>query len=200
MSITDQVLKSIQDRGRGTVVTPKDFLDLGSRAAVDQALSRLARSGRIRRLARGLYDYPRQSPRLGELAPSPDAVARAVARAADSRIMDSGAAAANRLGLTAQVPAKLVYLTDGPSRKVRIGRQVIALRHAAPRTFVGAGGASGTVIQALRHLGRAHIDDAVVQTLRRKLSDDDRRAVARDAIHAPGWMRPILDRLAAPAA
>src|SRR5579859_6816774 len=109
--MVDQILSRVRRRGRGAVFTPKDFLDLGGRAAVDQALSRLAKAGGIRRLARGIYDFPRMSPRLGVLSPAPEAVAKAVAQQTDSAVQVTGAQAANALGLSMQVPAQPVYLT-----------------------------------------------------------------------------------------
>ena len=195
MSVARKILNRIDGYGYGAAFTAKDLLDLGSRAAVDQTLSRLARTGRIRRVARGVYDIPRQSTRLGALAPAPEQVAQAVARKSNSRIQASDAQAANRLGLTTQVPAKPVYLTDGPTRRIQTDGQLITLRHAAPRTFAAAGRPSGLVFQALRHLGRAHVDDAVIQRLRARLSDADKQTLRRDAGLAPGWMTPIVARI-----
>src|SRR5262245_26515031 len=147
-------MRRVRHRGRGVVFTPADFFDLGDRAALDQALSRLARQGTIRRLARGLYDYPRINPQLGPISPGPDAIARAVARKTSSKVQIAGAQAANALGLSTQVPAHAVYLTDGPSRRVAIGRSVITLRRASPKHLLAAGSTAGTVVQALRYLGR----------------------------------------------
>src|SRR5260370_32475786 len=95
--VSPQILKRIRAKGRGAVFTAKDFLDLGSRATIDQCLSRLTRSGTIRRLGRGLYDFPRVSPRLGPLSPPPDVVAKVLARKSDSRLQLSGPRAANAL-------------------------------------------------------------------------------------------------------
>jgi hypothetical protein len=193
-SMPDQIVRRLRARGRGAVFTPKDFLDLGARAAIDQALSRLVRKGTVRRLTRGLYDYPRISPKLGSLSPAPDAVAHAVAKQTGSAVQVAGAQAANLLGLSTQVPAQSTYLTDGPSRRVRIGRRVIDLRHASPRSLVAPGSTAGTVIQALRHVGHDAAMDAA-DALATTLSADDRRRLAREIINAPGWMRPILGRI-----
>ncbi len=108
-TITDRILRRIRGKGRGWTFVPKDLLDLGSRAAVDQALSRLARKDRIRRVGRGIYDYPRVSKRLGVLSPSVDAIASAVARKSNSQLQVSDAQAANALGLTTQISAKPIY-------------------------------------------------------------------------------------------
>src|SRR5436189_5230479 len=115
-AIDSRILAHIHGRGRGSVFVPADFLDLGSREAVDLALHRLARKGTIRRLARGVYDFPKEHPVFGLLSPSADTVARALAGRDRTRLQPSGAYAANILGLSEQVPAKAVFLTDGPSR------------------------------------------------------------------------------------
>src|ERR1700722_13944867 len=113
-SIDSRILARINGHGRGSVFVPGDFLDLGSREAIDVALHRLARKGTIRRLARGVYDFPKQHPVLSLLSPSADAVARALAGRDRTRFQPSGAYAANILGLSERVPAKAVFLTDGP--------------------------------------------------------------------------------------
>jgi predicted transcriptional regulator of viral defense system len=97
------------------VLTPRDFLGLGSRAAVDQALSRLCRDGQLRRVGRGLYALPRRHPLFGELSVGSDAIAHALADRDALRLQPAGAYAANQLGLTEQVPMRLLFLTDGES-------------------------------------------------------------------------------------
>jgi hypothetical protein len=180
----------------GSVFVPSDFLRLGSRAAVDQALSRLVREGVFRRLARGIYDRPRRHPRLGALSPSLPLVAAAIARATRSRLQVSGLHAANQLGLSTQVPARLAYLTDGSTRAIRVGGRVIEFRHASPRTLVAAGTAAGVVIQALRYVGRDSITPDVVARVRKALRGKDRRALGKHVSRAPTWMRPPLLEIA----
>ena len=101
-------MKRARSAGRGGVFTPSDFLDVAGRAAVDQALSRLVKSGTLRRLTRGLYDYPKVHPKLGALSPTPDDVAQALARETGSHVQIAGARAANALGLSTQMPATYV--------------------------------------------------------------------------------------------
>ncbi len=175
---------------------PKDFLDLGGRAAVDQALSRLARRGDIRRLGRGLYDYPRVSPRLGALAPRPDAPARAVARRTNSRLQVSGAQAANALGLSTQVPARLVYLTDGATGSLQVGNQTIVFRHASPQRLLGTGTPVGTVLQALRYLGRNGVDQRAIRLIANRLTAADKGALRRVGPSVRDWLRPFVDQIA----
>ena len=193
----DKIKRRIIGKGRGAVFTPADFLDLGSRASVDQTLSRLTDQGVIRRLARGIYDYPKTSPRLGRLSPDPDVVAVAIARKDGRVVQVSPARAANMLGLTTQVPAKAVYLTDGPSRTKQIGAQTIIMRNAAAKNLVGAGKPTGAVFQALRYLGKDGVDASVVARLSRTIDADTRRALVKDALQAPGWMRPVVLQIAA---
>jgi len=194
-SVPDRVMKRARAMGRGGVFTPSDFLDLAARAAVDQALSRLVKSGKLRRLARGLYDFPKVHPKLGPLSPTPDDVAQALARETGSRVQISGARAANALGLTTQVPARSTYLTDGPPRRVVLGKRVVDLRHASPKHLIAPGSAAGMVVQALRHVGPTGAAD-VAQMAARRLSASDKKTLASTAVHAPAWMRSTLVSIA----
>src|SRR5437016_1179596 len=115
-SIDSKMLTAIKRRGRGAVFVPADFLKIGSREAVDITLHRLARKGTIRRLARGVYDFPQDHPVLGQLSPSAEAIAEALAGRDRTRLQPAGSYAANALGLSEQVPAKVIFLTDGPTR------------------------------------------------------------------------------------
>ncbi|EHK52914.1 hypothetical protein MAXJ12_32629 [Mesorhizobium alhagi CCNWXJ12-2] len=190
-SVPDRIMRRARAGGRGGVFTPTDFLDLAARAAVDQALSRLVKNGKLRRVARGLYDYPKLHPKLGALSPAPDDVARALARETGSQAQIAGAHAANALGLSMQVPAKSLYLTDGPSRRIVLGKRVVDLRHASPKHLVAPGSPAGTVVQALRHVGPVRAAD-VAQVATRRLSASDKRVLASRVIQAPAWMRPTL--------
>lgn len=178
------------------MLVPGDFLDIGSRSAVDLALHRLAKKGTIRRLARGVYDYPEEHPVLGLLSPKAETVAEALAGRDRTRLQPAGAYAANELGLSEQVPAKAVFLTDGPSRTVTIGPMTIQLKHTTPKNMAAAGRLSGLVIQALRELGREHVTRERIAHLKRTLPADERRELLEDLTLAPAWMHPILRELA----
>ncbi|MFN8091139.1 MAG: DUF6088 family protein [Vicinamibacteria bacterium] len=195
-SIDKKVLSRIYGHGRGWVFTPTAFMDLGSRMAVDSALARHKRTGTIRQLARGLYDYPIEHPKMGLVAPAADAVARAIARRDAVRLQPAGAYAANVLGLSEQVPTKIVFLTDGPARRVKLGRREIVLMRTTPRNMATAGRKSGTVIQALRHVGRRHVDGRMISIVDRQLSDSDRAQILKDLRYAPAWIADLLRPLA----
>lgn len=195
-SIESKVFSAIKRRGCGAVFVPADFLDLGSREAIDLVLHRLTRTGTIRRLARGVYDYPTEHPVLGAIQPSAETVARALAGRDRTRIQPAGAYAANILGLSEQVPAKSVFLTDGPSRTVKIGQMTIQLRQTTARNMATAGRLSGLLIQALRELGKEHISKERVEHLKRTLPAKKRRELVKDLRLAPAWMHPIFRELA----
>ena len=161
----------------------------------DRVLSRLVRGGQLRRLARGLYDFPKLHPKLGPLSPAPDDVAHALARETGSQVQIAGARAANALGLSTQVPAQSTYLTDGPSRRVVLGKRIVDLRHASPKHLIAPGSPAGTVVQALRHLGAVRAAD-VAQVAARQLSAKDKKSLASTALQAPAWMRPTLVSIA----
>jgi len=194
-TIDNKVVSRIYGKKRGWVFTPINFLDLGSRMAVDQALGRLTKSGTIRRLSRGLYDYPVKHPDFGDLPPNYDRIAQALVGRDNLKIQPSGAYAANLLGLTEQVPAKIVFLTDGPNRKVQVGKRTIILKRTTPRNMATAGRISGLVIQALRYLKRGNIDSAVVMKLKRRLSDDDKSTLMNDIRYASAWIGNIFRKI-----
>jgi len=197
-SVANKILRRIRAKGRGSVFIARDFLDLGSRSAVDQTLSRLARRSTIRRVRRGVYDYPRHHDSLGELSPSVDDVASAIARSSGRTVQMSGARAANLLGLSTQVPAKPVFLTNGArAQDVSFGNQTIALRPSAPR-YLGTDPTRTyeLVFQALRHLGKHGADEDVIRILTRKLTPEDKRELCRQIPRMPTWMHDIVRRIA----
>ncbi|MCH6256547.1 DUF6088 family protein [Puniceicoccaceae bacterium K14] len=195
-SIKNKAVTRIYGKGRGWVFTPNHFIDLGTRKSVDMALSRLEDAGTIRRLARGLYDYPIQHKELGMLSARPDAVAQALSKSNASRLQPSGAYAVNLLGLSQQVPAKIVYLTDGANRTVQIGKQEIRLKKTTPKNMQTAGRTSGLVIQALRYLKKDGVTSGMKAQLRRILSDKDKAQLQKDRIYAPAWMHTVFNEIA----
>lgn len=177
-------------------MTPGHFARLGSRAAIDKALSRLVGAGKMRRVARGLYDIPRRSRRVGVSWPSVEAVVKAVAQRDRVRVQPTGAYAASRLGLTTQVPMRVVFLTDGPAHEISLGKLTVTLKRTTPRNMATAGRTSGLVIQAMRWLGRKNVDEDVIGTLRHTLDEDARRQLVADVQYAPAWIADVLRQVA----
>lgn len=198
-SIDSRILRRMRAGGKVAAFTPADFLDLGSRAAVDQALSRNARAGRIRKVARGLYDVPRDHPVLGRLAPTPDAVVKAVARRSGLRLLPSGGHAANAFGLSNQVPVREVYSADvRRPRSIKVGKYSILLKPASARTLATAGTVGGDLIQALRWIGRRNVDADTIARLRRNLGEADKAKLLEQIHHAPAWVADIMRQVAQP--
>jgi len=198
-SVDTQVLERIRANAPEWIFTPADFTDLGSRTAVASALKRHKAAGTIRQYARGLYGVPRQHSLLGELLPGIDAVIAALERRDGMRFLPAGAYAANLLGLSEQVPARVIFLTDGPSRHIKVGPLEITLKHTTPRNMAAAGRLSGLLMQALRDLGPAHVTPARIKPLRKRLPADERQRLLKDLALAPAWMRPHFIALASDA-
>ncbi len=192
----ERVLSRIRRSRQGSVLSPGDFLDLGARSAVGVALHRLAKAGRIRRIRRGLYDLPRQHPIIGQTAPDIMATVRALMNGSHAQWQFSGAYAANALGLSEQVPAKIVILTDGLPRRVSLGKLMLDFRRAAPRNLIGAGRRAGLVIQALRYLHGSPEMSQHVARLKRDLDPKTKKDLALLAPKLSAWMRPLAEEIA----
>lgn len=194
-STDTRIMSRIQDRGNGWVFTPKHFTDLGSVNAIASALKRFKAAGTIRQLSRGIYDYPIKDSILGTISPSAENIAQSLVVRNAVRLQPSGAYAANILGLSEQVPVKVIFLTDGPKRHVRIGQREIILQHTTPRNIAAAGSKSGTFIQALRYLGKEHVDEKVLSILKRQIKPEDHRQILKNLQYAPSWVADILRSL-----
>ena len=195
-TIGQTILDHIQTAGHGQVFTPKDFFDAGARSAIDQALARLVRTGKLQRLGRGLYYCPRMNPNLGiPVAPDVDQIAQAIGRRTGSRMVPSGAVAANLFGLSTQVPAKFIYLSDGRSRRLRVGNLEIQIKHVTPKELPLGSQTSAMVFQALRHLGRETVDAKVIAKLSTVLSAKQKRELQQDAHYTTGWIAGVVRQI-----
>ena len=181
----------------GAVFTPAQFASMGKRDAVDKALQRLVKRGELRRLSRGLYDKPLVDPVLGKLWPTVEAIVEALRGKDRLRLQPTGAYAANLLGLSEQVPARVEFLTDGTSRTVKAGPMRIVLKRTTPRQMAAADRPIGLVMQGLRSLGPEHLSPKHLAQLRKRLPPKERRALSTDLALAPLWMHPSLRALAA---
>lgn len=192
-----QILRRIEKMPRGSVFSPRDFLDIASRGTVDMTLASLLKEGRIRRIRRGLYDVPRNNPALGgELSPDIDEAARAFARNNRWKIVPDKAWAANLLGLSTQVPARIVYLSDGPSKTLQIGRRTVYFKHARPSMLAGLDTKAGLVVQAIRDLGKQHVGPVEIRKLRSQLSPAERRKLVKETRYSTAWISEIARQIA----
>jgi predicted transcriptional regulator of viral defense system len=178
----DQIRRRIQKAPPGAVFVPMDFLDLASRATVDQTLSRMVRAGKLQRLARGLYHTPGINATLGiAVPPDPDQIAQAIGRQTNSRVIASDAVIANQVGLTTQVPAQPVYLTDGRSRKVAIGKRVFQFRHVSPKRLPQGDTAIAHAMQIVQYAIDNNLADKVLSLLAGTLSRTQQSTLLRQA-------------------
>lgn len=192
------ILKRIQSKPSDWVFTPADFVDLGSRDAVATALKRYKASGTLRMLGRGLYDVPRHHPVLGLLWPPIENVADAIARKDGLRLQPTGVYAANLLGISEQVPAQVVYLTDGASRNVKVGPTQIVFKRTTPRHMAAADKLSGLLIQAFRSMGQVHVMPKHIERLRSRIPAKERAEILKDLSLAPAWMHAHFREVAKP--
>ena len=169
----------------GNLIFPSDFRGLGSDSAIKQALSRMVKSGEIKRLAHGIYHVPKTDPQLGDIRPSADDVVRMIADKEKIRIKPAGAFALHQLGLTTQVPTKRVYITDGHQRQFIIGKLHIKFKPTTPKRLMRKGKISSLVIQALEELGTSNIDLVTHNKMKVLLKKEDPKLLNHDLKLAP---------------
>ena len=195
-SIENKVLYRIHGHRRGWAFTKTDFVTEFGEANIHQALSSLTKAGKIRRVCRGVYDYPRYSELLDcQLSPDLDQLAHAIARKFNWRIQPSGAAALNLLGLSTQVPARWVYLSDGPGREYKIGNQTLVFKKSALKDVGFKYKESGLVVQALKALGREHVNQKVVEQIRQSLEPKAHSRILGDTRSVTGWIYEVIKQI-----
>lgn len=194
-TLPETILQQAHSLPEGGVLSPKEFLHLGSRSAVDQAFSRLAQAGKLLRVARGVYSAPVSS-RFGSRAPAPEKVVQALAEQGGEIVVPHGASAANALGLTQQVPIREVYLTSGRTRKLKLGRSEVLVKHA-PRWMLALGARpAGAAVRALAWIGPMHAGPSLA-SLRRTLPRAEWQVLAAARATLPGWMAQAIGKEAA---
>jgi hypothetical protein len=196
-SIEKKIVARIYGNQRGWSFSKKEFLDIAGDDAVRKALSRLEARGTIRRVLRGLYDYPEMSTLLNEkMGPDMDQLARALARKHGWRIQPSGNMALNVLGLSTQVPAMAVYLSDGPGKIYDIGPRKLVFKKRALKESGFKHRESELVVQALKALGKERIDSKTRTKLATALPHSMWKKMVRDTMTAPAWVHEIIRTIA----
>ena len=194
-SLPSQIMSHAADSPEGTLLCPSALLHLGGRAAVDQALSRLARKGELMRIYQGVYVRPVQT-RFGPRPPALKIVLASLSALWGETIVPCGGMAANALGLTTQVPIRSVYLTSGPNRKLRLGELVVELRHAPRWQMTAPHRPAGEAVRALAWLGPKEVV-AGLGAIGRKLSAEDIRELAASRAVMPAWMAEPVSAMVA---
>jgi hypothetical protein len=193
--IDDKIIRSIWSSRNPLPKTAKDFSTIGKSAAIRQALARLAKSGKLKRIRRGFYERPRFHPIIGQSTSSSMDVARVILESRHAPWQVSGATAANLLGLSEQVPGQLVIKTTASIPPVKLGNSQIKFQRVAPSSLIGAGTEAGTVIQALRHLGSEGLGPTQREHLHRNLKANTKRELKKLAPELPQWMQPIVKEI-----
>ena len=190
--VAERILTHARSLPEGALISAKEFLHLGSRAAVDQALKRLHERNELMRLGQGIYVLPVKT-RFGTRAPAAEKVIERFAATRAETIVPHGAAAANMLGLTTQVPVKLVYLTSGPNRQFKLGAQVVEMKNAPQWMLLPNQPGAGEAVRALAWLGRSHVMEALT-----KLKQELPQSVLQELIALrpalPAWMSKSISQ------
>ena len=192
--LAQSILSQAQSLPEGGLLSPKEFLHLGSRAAIDQTLSRMAREGKLLRVGRGAYSLPIQG-RFGVRPPSTESVMEAIESTCGETVVASGAAEANSLGLTTQVPTREVYLTSGPSRRLKLGNREVELKHGNRWQMLLGKRPAGKAIRALIWLGPEQAP-MILEVLRSKLPTQEWEAMRQARARLPSWMAKAVSEVA----
>lgn len=201
-SMDEQVIKKVESKigslPDGKIVFIKDFAHLGNDDAIRQSLKRLADKNKIVRLSKGIYYIPQKDKKLGNLYPTAEQIASAIAKRDEARIVPTGSFALYKLGLTSQIPMNVVFLTDGSPRKVIVGKQKILFKKTTPKNLSVNHSLSNLLIQSLRELGKENITKEVEKKLKKIISDSgDADVVEENISHAPQWIRRVVRNLLA---
>lgn len=190
--IEAKVAEKLRELSKGSVLFVDDFLDYGSPESIKKALLRLKEKGLLFRLAHGIYLYPKTDKKLGTLFPSTEEIAKAIARRDKSRIIPTGVQALNKLGLSTQVQMKVVFLSDGATRSIKVGKRTITFKKTSPKNLLPKGEISSLAIQALKTIGQNKVDDDTLKKLQTILEKEMKENILHDAKLAPAWINKIL--------
>lgn len=193
-------LKLIRDRINrsdiGTVYVAVDFVDISDKTSVNAYLARLVDEGLIRRILRGVYDKPEYNDFLEEyVAPSPDKVANAIARNFGWTIVPCGDTALNLLGLSTQVPAAWVYVSDGTYKEYTYDNTTIQFKRTTNKEVSKLSYKTALTVQALKALGKDKIDDMVISRLGKLLTAEEKQTMFEEAKTATSWIYEYIKQI-----
>lgn len=194
-SIEKKIIAIINRKKHGAILFASDFADMAQPRTINKALERVMVSGKIIRLARGIYCKPKVDTEFGFgiVYPSVDDVAQAIAKRDNCRIVPAGDAALNRLGLSTQVPMNAVYFTDGTSRRIKIynGRGVL-FKRVVPKKLKFRSELVMLITFALQRLGQGNVSGEQLSRINKLLPSESRELVDEDMKLVPGWIRSII--------
>lgn len=190
--VENSIAEALKNYQKGSVLFVADFLDYGNQESVKKAMLRLKEKETLVRLAHGIYLYPKIDKELGVLFPSTEEIAKAIARRDKARIVPTGVQALNKLGLSPQVPMKVVYLTDGAARTVKVGKRTITFKKTSPKNLLAKGEISSLAIQALKTIGQNKVDENTIESIQAILKKETKENIITDAKLSPAWINKIL--------
>jgi hypothetical protein len=195
-SIHNQIKEQIDRKRKGNIFFANDFKEFGSGDAIRQVLSRLCKEAFIIRLSTGIYLYPKVSKQIGIVFPSIEDIAKAIAKREKARLIPTGVYALNRLGLSTQVPMKVVFLTDGAPRVIKVGEKAtVKFKKTVAKHLSFKGEISTLVIFALKEIGKGNVTDNELQRIKEALVYEKQENIRHDATLAPEWISEIMLKL-----
>ncbi|MBN2893838.1 MAG: type IV toxin-antitoxin system AbiEi family antitoxin domain-containing protein [Bacteroidales bacterium] len=194
LTIENKIINKIKKAGRGSLFFTEDFVTFGNQKAVNKALERLVEKGEIKRVARGIYARPKTSNLVGELLPTNEEIAGAIAKRDKARIIPTGSYALNAIGLSTQIPMNAVFLTDGAARKIKIDNRTIIFKKTSPKNLATIGKISSLVIQALKEIGKNNVKEWEINKILEVLKKEEKTRLQHDIKLAPEWIRVIMKK------
>lgn len=191
-SVEYKIEKTIKSKPKGGLLFPEDFSQKGSAESVRKALQNLKERGIIKSVAHGIYVRPIIDDYIGEVLPTAEEVAKAIEKRDKIKLVPTGAYALHALGLSSQIPLKLVFLTDGAPRTIVVGNRTIKLKKTTPRNLKARGKISSLVIQALREIGKGNATEEELGKIIELLQLEDKSNLKFDISLAPEWIRKIM--------
>jgi Family of unknown function (DUF6088) len=191
-SVESKIVEAIKKISKGVLIFPEDFQDLGTSEAVRLALHRLQKDTTITRVAQGIYVRPKSNKYIGNLIPSAEEVAEAIAKRDRIRTLPTGSYALNALGLSTQIPMKIVLLTDGSPREIKVGKRTIKFKKTTPKNLSAKGEISKLVIQALKEIGLNNQTAIEEERIIELLKKENPKHIMHDIKLAPVWIQKIM--------
>ena len=189
----EEIIKFAKRKGDGFAFSVSDLPDYVSRTMADKTLCLMARTGKIRRIMRGIYDLPRWSDILKkECPPDYGEVAKALARKFGWTLLPSDEGALNGFGLSTQIPARMIYLSDGPSKSYKIGRYIMEFQHRCFRETDIKGRDARMVVRALKGLGREYANGEIVEKIAKRYSDEEWNGIIDASSRVSSWIKDLL--------
>jgi len=191
-SVQNRIENKIKSMKKGSIIFPSNFDSIGNVEAVKKSLLRLKNKKFLVRLAHGIYLYPKQDKLLGILYPSIEEIANAISIRDKARIIPTGIKALNQLGLSNQIPMNIVFLTDGTSRTIVVGKRTLKFKRTTPKNLSVKGKITSLVIQALKEIGKDNVTEEQLKIIKNHLKLETKEIIEHDSKLASAWIAKIM--------